>query len=74
MAKATNGCPPDWQQQAMKKKEELQANGPLFGIILPAAWAPELSAFQQEIRKLLHVPRVAFSGSTVAAMEEPTED
>lgn len=68
------GCPKDWQQQVIEKKKELQSNGPLFGLVLPKAWQAELNSFQQQLRPLLGVPRVAFEGTSIAAMERPVEE
>ena len=70
--KAQKGCPPDWQQQVLEKKKELLGKGgPLFGLVLPRTWFYELNTYQQELRKLLGVPRVAFEGTSIARMEEP---
>jgi hypothetical protein len=55
-------APENWQQQVMEAVAEYRKTGPVFGILLPLSWRPQLSDFVREgqVQRMIGIKRVGF--------------
>lgn len=78
MAKAGSPVPEDWMKQisdamaAMRKERPFDT---IFGVNLPSAWKSSLEQHVRngDLRKLMKVNAISFSGSNITRLERPSK-